>query len=174
MLNGLARTLLTSTALAPVGFTYAWVSATAGELPLALLLLAVSATLVALCIWLLRYAQTHLERVDFQPTTIEAADRENVGLLLLYLLPLFGSHVETVNWLVWVPAIVVFALVVATGYGYHFNPLLGIMGWHFYKVGTAEGVTYVVITRKQLRAAKTRLIVGQLTEYIVLDLQDEN
>jgi hypothetical protein len=44
------------------------------------------------------------------------------------------------------------------------------MGWHFYKVGTKEGVTYVLITKKHLRNATETIEVGQLTEYIVLDL----
>ena len=67
---------------------------------------------------------------------------------------------------------IVFVLVVSTGYGYHFNPLLGLLGWHFYKVGTEEGVTYVLITKKELRSAKQCLTVGQLTEYIVIDIEE--
>jgi len=74
------------------------------------------------------------------------------------------------NWQVWVPAIITFAAVVATGYSYHFNPLLGLMGWHFYKVSTKEGVTYVLVTKRQLRNATETIEVGQLTEYIVLDV----
>ncbi len=44
------------------------------------------------------------------------------------------------------------------------------MGWHFYKAETEEGVTYVLITKRQLRKAKEAVEIGQLTEYIVLDL----
>ena len=52
-------------------------------------------------------------------------------------------------------------------------PLLGLMGWHFYKVGTKEGVTYVLITKRQLRSASEVISVGQLTEYIVIELGDK-
>jgi hypothetical protein len=44
------------------------------------------------------------------------------------------------------------------------------MRWHFYKVGTKEGISYVLITKKQLRNATATIEVGQLTEYIVIDL----
>ena len=44
------------------------------------------------------------------------------------------------------------------------------MKWHFYKVGTPKGVTYVLITKKELRHASQLLTVAQLTEYIVIDL----
>jgi hypothetical protein len=48
-----------------------------------------------------------------------------------------------------------------------------MLGWHFYKVTTSDGVTYVLITRKQLRRAAELMQVGQLTEYILIDLGDK-
>lgn len=162
--------MLTSTAIAPVLLTYAWVALQAGDTQMAIGLAAACFVLVFICWLLLGYAKRNLERMSFKPISIEAADRENMGFLLLYLLPLFTVQFDSLNWSVWIPAIIIFAAVVATGYSYHFNPLLGLMGWHFYKVGTAEGVTYVLITKKQLRSATDTVEIGQLTEYIVLDL----
>jgi hypothetical protein len=90
--------------------------------------------------------------------------------MLVYLLPLFTSDFNSLNWVVWIPAILIIGLLVGTGYSYHFNPILGLLGWHFYRVSTPEGVTYVLLTKKELRAARENLKVGQLTEYIVVDL----
>jgi len=171
MLSKAARLMLTSTAVAPVLLTYAWVAFQADETHLAVLLLSACALLVAVCLGLLWYAKRNLERMKFSATSVEAADRENMGFLLLYLLPLFTADITALNWQVWIPAIIVFGAVVATGYSYHFNPLLGLIGWHFYKVGTTEGVTYVLITKRQLRNATEAIEVGQLTEYIVLDVR---
>lgn len=170
MLNWVAKLLLTSTAIAPVLLTYAWVAYQSSCLWQSGVLLGACFLLLLICICLLDYARRHLERVNFTPTSVEAADRENMGFLLLYLLPLFTAQFATLNWQVWVPTIVIFAAVVATGHNYHFNPLLGLMGWHFYKVGTREGITYVLITKKQLRNTTGSIEVGQLTEYIVIDL----
>ncbi|MES1954030.1 hypothetical protein [Salinisphaera hydrothermalis] len=172
MLNWLAKLLLTSTAIAPVLITYAWVAYQANKSAQATTLFVACITLILICMLMLRYAKKNLERIGFSATTVEAADRENIGFLLLYLLPLFTAQFDALNWQVWVPAIVIFAAVVATGYSYHFNPLLGLMGWHFYKVGTKEGIAYVLITKKQLRNAAETIEVGQLTEYIVLDVGD--
>jgi hypothetical protein len=173
MLSRIAKLLLTSTAIAPVLFTYAYVACASGAEKQGILLFLLGVVLFVLCIFLLTYCSKHLEKVDFSMTTAEVADRENIGFLLLYLLPLFTSSFSALNWNIWIPAIVVFGAVVATGYSYHFNPLLGLLGWHFYKVGTAEGITYVLITKKQLRRATTNICVGQLTEYIVIDLEGE-
>ncbi len=172
MLNCLAKIMLTSTAIAPVLITYSWVAYQENKVYQAAVMLGACVVLILICILMLRYSKNHLERVKFSATAVEAADRENMGFLLLHLLPLFTAQFTALNWQVWVPAIVIFAAVVATGYSYHFNPLLGLMGWHFYKVNTAEGVTYVLITKKQLRNATEAIEVGQLTEYIVLDVGD--
>lgn len=170
MLNSFAKLLLTSTAIAPVLLTYAWVAFRAGATGQAITLVALVLLLVAICLGMLRYARTQLEPVRFVATSVEAADRENMGFLLLYLLPLFTVQYGALNWDLVLPAIVIFAAVVGTGYSYHFNPLLGLMRWHFYKVGTPEGITYVLITRKQLRNLNAPLNVVQLTEYVVADV----
>jgi hypothetical protein len=172
MFNWLARILLTSTAIAPVGFTYAWVALSEGEYRTSLIIACLSVAAFILCLLMLRFAKRNLEKIPFKPKTIEAADRENIGFMLLYLLPLFTSKVSSMNWNLWIPTLGIFALITANGYGYHFNPLLGLMRWHFYKVASEEGVTYVLITKRHLRNASAELIVGQLTEYILIDIGD--
>lgn len=170
MLSGFAKLSLTATSIAPVGFTYAFAAFLAGESGIGILISFVSFLLIIICISIFWYAIRHVEPFSFKIVSLEAADRENLSLLLIYLLPLFTTDFESLNWLVWVPSLVIIALVVGTGYSYHFNPILGVMGWHFYRASTPEGVTYVLLTKKQLRSAKTQFKVGQLTEYIVVEL----
>jgi hypothetical protein len=171
VLSSVAKILLTSTAIAPVGLTYAWVAWFNDNKLFACLAFTASLFLVLICNLVLNYAKNNLERFSFCVVTVEAADRENMGFLLLYLLPLFTSNLSTLNWIIWVPTLLIFAVITSTGYSYHFNPLLGVMNWHFYKVGTPEGVTYVLITKKELRHASKPLTVVQLTEYITLDVE---
>lgn len=172
MLNTLAKLMLTGTALAPVALVYAWVMYTDGYAITAFGLVIMAAVLIVLMMQLLKYCRKHLERSKFKVTSIEAADREYITFILLYLSPLFTAEFGDLNWNILIPTLIIFLLVIGTGYGYHFNPLLGLLGWHFYKVSTEEGVSYVLITKKELRSAKQCLTVGQLTEYIVIDLSD--
>lgn len=172
MFSTVARILLTSTAIAPVGFTYAWVGYMQGSTKPAIVIAIVSVLLVIVCLWLLGYARRKLERMQFAASKVETADRENMGFLLLYLLPLFTSDFKSLDWQLWVPTIFIFMIVTATSYSYHYNPLIGMLGWHFYKVESREGVTYVLITKKQLRKAIEKIEVGQLTEYILIDLEE--
>lgn len=171
MLNRFAKLMLAGTSLSPIALVYAWVLCSEGKCRTALALVGLAIALVIVMVSLLAYCRKHLERSTFKATSIEAADREYITFILLYLSPLFTAQLGDLNWHILVPTMIVFVLVISTGYGYHFNPLLGILGWHFYKVGTEEGVTYVLITKKELRSAKQCLTVGQLTEYIVIDIE---
>ena len=173
MLNRLAKLLLTCTSLAPIALVYAWVLYTGGNIFGAAMLFIGAVVLVVLMLILLNYSKTHLERSSFKVTSIEAADREYITFILLYLSPLFTAEFGDLNLDILIPTLLIFLLVISTGYGYHFNPLLGLLGWHFYKVTTKEGVIYVLITKKELRTAKHCLTVGELTEYVVIDLPDK-
>lgn len=174
MLNSLAKLMLTGTSLAPVALVYAWVLYSDGRTEVALGLVGLALVLILVMVSLLKYCRKHLERSKFKVTSIEAADREYVTFILLYLSPLFTDQFGDLNWHILVPTMIIFVLVISTGYGYHFNPLLGLLGWHFYKVSTEEGVAYVLITKKELRSAKQCLTVGQLTEYIVIDIEERD
>lgn len=170
MLSILARWLLTSTAMAPVALTYGWVAFQAGDQGLGALLWGLCAVLVGGCLWLLQSARKHLERMRFTAQSVETADSEYLAFFLLYALPLFTAKINELTWQIWVPILAIFAIVTAKSYGYHFNPLLGMMGWHFYKITSSFGVTYVLITKKTLRSVDEEMQVGQLTEYILIDL----
>lgn len=170
MLSRFGRWVFTSTALAPVGFTYA-VAAWEKNRNAAISAVILSAGLWLIAALFMKLAKNELERVNLTPNSIEAADNENISFLLLYLSPLFTSSFDQLNWALLVPTFIVFAAVTATGYNYHFSPLLALMGWHAYRVTDDSGVTYIVFTRKQMRTAFKPLVVVQLTEYVLLDVE---
>ena len=65
-------------------------------------------------------------------------------MLVVYLLPLLRTSFSDLEPMILIAAVAVFLALALTGYNYHFNPLLRFLGWNFYKVGTPEGVTYVL------------------------------
>ena len=171
VVNVLGNLVLTGTSIAPVLFVYAIVAAFEGEYLPSGIIVSVGAFLIALGVVLLVYVKGHLERLDLSFSTVEVVDRESVGLLVLYLLPLLRTSFSDLDFLVLIPAVAIFLALGLTGYSYHFNPVLNLFKWHFYKVGTPEGVTYLLITRKHLRSAIDTIKVGQLTAYTVIDLE---
>lgn len=127
--------------------------------------------LVSLGLALLVFVKKHLEKLSFSFSSVEVADRESLGLLVVYLVPLLRTSFSDLEYLVLVPAVAIFLALALTGHNYHFNPLLRLFRWNFYKVSTSEGVTYILITRKTLRSAVGTITVGQLTGYTLIDLE---
>lgn len=174
MFGRLAKILLITSSIAPIGLVYAWLAYQDSSYYWAGGIFVACTVLIAACILLFRESTRVLERFPLKLKSVEAADRENIAFMLLYLSPLFTSQFGQINMGLLIPTLSIFALLTSTGYNYHFNPLLGLVGWHFYKVESDEGVTYVLITKKQLRNTKQIDLVGQLTDYILIDLGDQN
>ena len=125
--------VLTGASLAPVLFIYAVMAFLEGERTPAVGLFLVGVVLVGLGVSVLTYVKKHLERMSLTISGAEVADRESVGLLVLYLLPLLRSSFVDLELIVLVPGIAIFLALALTGHNYHFNPLLIGMGWKFYK-----------------------------------------
>ena len=166
-----ASVVLTGTSIAPVLFVYAVVAYLEGKWLASVILILVGLLLVGLGLSLLLFVKKHLERMSIKFSSVEVADRESVGLLVVYLVPLLETSFSDLEYVVLVPAIAIFLALALTGHHYHFNPLLRLLRWNFYKVGTDEGIAYILITRKTLKSAGGKITAGQLTDYTLIDLE---
>lgn len=170
-LSFIVSTLLTFAAIAPVMFVYSLLAIFEGKYPASFILAVVGILMVFTAWFVLRYAQKHLEKTRFRISRVEVADKENLGILFLYLVPLLRTSFSDLDLLVLIPAVAILLAFSVTGYGYHFNPLLNMLNWHFYKASTEEGVSYILITRKHLYNVADSITVGQLTKYTVIDME---
>lgn len=184
MLNKAAKLALVATSLAPIfltlwfvelssvwetalpwshNFTSHW-QAGSGYLLAALMLCVLCFSIV----WLAasRYG---LERLPVKIKAVKTVDKEIVGFLLVYLLPLINQSQNTISVPVLVFIAVIFFVIVYNSHAYHFNPLLGFFGYHFYEVTIEGDITYVLITRQNITDCKNVSQVVQLTEYMILD-----
>lgn len=173
MFNPIAKVLLTATSVAPVAFAYGWIFLVNEKYAHAFFCLSACITLPILCAVFVLKVREDFEKQELTINTVEAADRENIAFLLLYLFPLLSTEITVPDWRVVVPILGIFSWVVATGHNYHFNPLLGLAGWHFYKVSTPEGVTYILITKKTIKTTQHKFVISQITEYLLLDTEGD-
>jgi hypothetical protein len=51
------------------------------------------------------------------------------------------------------------------------NPVLGMLGYHFYEVETADGITYLMITKRKISNVLSVGHVVQLSEYGILEAE---
>ena len=167
MLRVLPKFLLVATAFAPVMLTSAVVSFSKGEISAGAWLVVATVVAVTTCVAVMSSAAKKLPRNRVTIKSIKPADKEIIGFVLAYLLPLArGSQFETLPL---IAALVIFFLVVMTSNAYHTNPLLGLLEYHFYEV-IIDDVGYVLISRKNLHSIRRVNEVVSLTDYMLLDV----
>ena len=84
-----------------------------------------------LCFGLIRLSARKLEPLPVKIKAVKTVDKEIVGFLLVYLLPLINQNQSTISVPVLVFIAVIFFFIVYNSHAYHFNPLLGFFGYHF-------------------------------------------
>ena len=170
-MNNVGNLILTGAALAPVLLVYAIVAFIEREFIPGAVFAFVGLLLVCLGLLLLKSVKRHIPRASINITSVEVAERENLGMLTLYLLPLLRTSFSDLDYVVLIPAMAIFLALAFTGYSFHFNPLLRVFGWNFYRVGTPESVAYILITRQTIRSTPRSIEAGVLTSHTIIDLE---
>lgn len=171
MLNLFAKFLLISTSLSPILGAVA-VNKIALEKPFTDWgpWVAVAVFLIVICWWLLRYAAKNVQKTTLRVAEFETNDREVLAFLLAYLLPIISSENMGFEgqWLTGAYILAVIFLVVAHAGALHFNPIMGLLGYHFYAVKNGDGVSQMLISRKVLRRPGEELETVMLADHIYL------
>lgn len=175
MLNSFAKFLLVATSLSPVLGAVAVNKFARGEPSAAWLpWLAVTLLLVLLCWALLRYIATNGQKHLFSIKEFERNEKEVLAFLLAYLLPFVSSEKLgfTGDWLTGAYVFGIIFLVVAHAGAFHFNPVMGLFGYHFYSVKNKDGVSYLLISKKELRRPNVDVRVVEVAHGIYLQTGD--
>ncbi|WP_097462091.1 hypothetical protein [Mangrovitalea sediminis] len=172
MLNMFAKFLLVSTSLAPVLGAVA-VNQIAHQKPWSSWgsWLVVALLLVFLCWAMLRYAAKNAQKQIFRIKEFEKNDKEVLAFLLAYLLPFVSKEnmAFTGEWLTGAYVLGIIFLVIAHAGAFHFNPVMGLFGYHFYGVKNDDGVSHLLISKRELRRPGTELRTVRLAHGIYLD-----
>lgn len=116
---------------------------------LALSLAAVAVLLVVVCHLLLRFIRHHggTERVQIE--TVTAKDTDILSFLVAYMLPIILGEEVQANPLATATFIAIMGLVFFRSDIYHVNPLMGILGYHFYQITTSSKISYLLVTNRK-------------------------
>lgn len=175
MLNTLAKFLLVSTSLAPVLGAVAvnqfarnehW-TRWAGWLLAAIVL-------VGLCWGMLRYAAKNAQKQLFHIKEFEGKDQEVLAYLLAYLLPFVSAEnmAFTGQWLTGAYILAIIFLVTVHAGALHFNPVMGLLGYHFYAVKNGDGVSQLLISKAELRRTGKEIQTVRIAYHIYLHTGD--
>jgi len=154
MLNTFAKFLLVSTSLSPLLGAVAVNQLARGEPAVRWgAWLVVALLLVFLCWALLRYAARNAQQHQFHIKEFERNDKEVLAFLVTYLLPFLSTEKMGFagDWLTGAYVLAIIFLVIAHAAAFHFNPVMGLLGYHFYSVKNLDGVSHLLISREELR-----------------------
>ncbi|MCG6157686.1 hypothetical protein [Rubinisphaera margarita] len=178
MLRKSIKLLLVGTAMAPVlvvmgvdqlfrdGFQ-GWAS-----LPFLLFVIAASLFLIAICV--MHVAKKSGEKMSLRVCKAKNSDKEVITFLVAYLLPVLSDH-EYLFREINVPTLFILALVSIAVYhsnAFDFNPLLGMLGYHFYEVEDDDHFPYLLISSTPIKKPCQELRVTKLFEYTFLHIED--
>lgn len=171
MLNLFAKFLLVATSLSPILGAVAVNQYSLGKPPSAWApWLVVAALLVFICWALLRYGAQTAQQQTYKVGEFENKDKEVVTFLVTYLLPLLSpkSMGFEGEWLTGAYILGVIFLVIGHAGILHFNPVMGLLGYHFYGVKNSEGISELLVSKSELHRPGKEVEVVRLAHNIYL------
>jgi hypothetical protein len=175
MLNWFARLLLVSTALSPILGAVAVNQYTLNKSPSAWLpWLVVGMLLVFICWGLLHYAARSAQKHTLKIAQFEDKDKEVLAFLLAYLLPFAAAKdmLAEVHWLTGAYVFAIILLVFTHARAFHFNPMMGLLRYHFYSLKDGDGISMLLISRRELRRVGSNIQAVRLAQDIYLEIGD--
>jgi hypothetical protein len=172
MLGRLIRVLFALTAIAPLSVSLAYIyAAHENNFIFAGIAVAACVALGLLSLWIVNLAQCKLERLPIVIQKAKSADKEVIGFFVAYVLPLVFKGQSAPELGAWILAAAMLMFVLWSTHSLQVNPVLGMLGFHFYEVETKDGITFLMISRRKISNVKSIQYVVQLTEYGILEWQ---
>jgi len=174
MLGRLIRILFALTAIAPLSISLAYIYAAKDHNYRYAAIAAFSCVLFgAGSLWIIGKAQMKLERLPIAVKKAKSADKEVIGFFVAYALPLVFRGQASPDMGAWIIAGGMLLFVLWSTHTLQVNPVLGTFGYHFYEVETADGITYLLISKRRIGSALTITHVVQLSEYGILEAPED-
>lgn len=172
MLSRFAKVLLVSSSVAPVLLTWAFADyRRIGSDERQAAAVGIALGLVLLCVLVLTGSRKMLPHVSFNAVSLKTADTEVVGFIVAYLLPLVTTGTDQLDYVVLIFITALLGLIVWSTNAYSVNPLLSLMGYHFYELSNSRGVTYLFLSKRDLHNCDDITNVVQLARYVLLDTE---
>lgn len=177
MINKLAKFLLVATSLAPILGAVAVNQYSQGKPWEDWSVWLVIGLLLALICWgVLEYSAKNIQLQQITIKEFDSEDHETLAFLIAYLLPFISAKdmAFTGDWLTGAYILGVIFLVITHSGAFHFNPVMGLLGYHFYKIKIASGSTVILISKRDLVLKDVAVNSVKLARNIYLDVEKKD
>ncbi len=170
MLGKFIRILFALTAIAPLSVSLAYIYAVHDHnIQYAAIAAFLCLLLGAFSRWVIDQSRRKLERLPISIKKAKSADKEVIGFFIAYVFPLIFRGQASAGIDAWIVVACLLLFVLWSTHSLQVNPVLGILGFHFYEVETADGITYLLITQRKISNVPSIKEVVQLSEYGILE-----
>ena len=130
--------------------------------------------LAVLCKGLLICATKWIQKDTIEIVEFERKDQEMLTFLFIYLLPFIRSGRSTFasEWITSICLLVIICGAVAHANALHFNPVMGVFGYHFYAIKDSHGVSNLLISKEDLRRHGEEVQTVNLVSNVYLQTED--
>ncbi|WP_250463294.1 hypothetical protein [Caballeronia sp. GAFFF2] len=174
MLSRLVRVLLALTAISPLSVSLAFQFARSRNYLWASAAVATCLALGFLAGGIIAASARRLETLRVTITKAKSADKEVIGFFIAYALPLiFKPQPSSPDLVAWLVAAAMLLFVLWGTQSAQVNPVLGLLGYHFYEVDTDGGVSYLMITRRRISNVLSVKKVVQISDFGILEAPDQ-
>ncbi len=177
MPSKLVKFSLTFTALAPIFVVYAIRSFSIGYenfFSYGIWYLIVGLISTCLCIKYINWFKSRPQgSTNIKITSVSGTDNPVLGFFLAYMLPILDQDITTTQSpILAISLFIFFCWIVWSTHLFHFNPVLGFMGYNFYAVANTKNVTHILITKRVLKNLDFDGEVVQLDNFIYMDISE--
>jgi hypothetical protein len=170
MLSRLIKILFGLTAIAPILVSVSYVQATKhNAYQISIIAACLCLLMCGIAVKIIERAGKALERIPVKVKKAKSAEKEVVGFFVAYVLPLLFKDVAISEPGVLVVAGVMLVFVLWTTRTFQVNPVLAMFGYRFYDAEMEDGMTYLLITKRNINDLRSVTTVAQLSEHGLLD-----
>jgi len=132
--------------------------------------------LMVVCKVLLVCADKQLQKHEICIDEFERKDQEMLAFLFIYLLPFIrsGNSMFTTDWLTGICILGIIGFAIAHAGALHFNPVMGLLGYHFYAIKNPFGASNLLISKKDLLNLGKEVQTVQLASNVYLETENVN
>lgn len=172
MLNWIHRWLYSVASSSPVLLVLALVlGIEGGEIKTVIIVGAWGVVLSIYGVWLVSWVSKHAQVIPIAINEVQSTDMWVFGYIISYIAPLFSLKFDDLNpW--WVAVtVVILGLVLVTANIVPPNPVLLLLGYHFYNIGTVSGVKgyYLLSKRKSIHNGQWVKEVTCIFDYLLVE-----
>jgi hypothetical protein len=164
------KTLLFLSAFSPILFSLAYVRYDIGGLSLEVFYLIISGLVgVGITAIIIRSINRYGEALAFSAKKIESNDVMLIAFIFSYLAPFIirAAEINLKNGLI-VTLVIILVLYFVSSVPSH--PLLRLLKFRFYKVESASGVVYTLISKREIRDPRDVKVVKQISSSMLMEV----